>query len=440
MAPIYRVPSPLSHARNAAARARYRGVGGPGRGFSLTWLPVSLEPKSPLPSPSPGEPEARGSADRWRSLRARFPILSRKVYLNSCSCGALAESAAEALARYTRTRCERGSDWEAWMAEHEALRGRLAALLAADVDEVAVTASASAALNAIASALAFGGGRNRIVITDLEFPTHAQIWHAQAARGAEIVQIRSDDGGMTAARVAAEVDGRTLLIATSSVCYRNGARLPIGALAEIAHRNGALLLVDDYQGLGTMRESAKEQGADFVVGGMVKYLLGTSGIGFAYVAATLIEQLVPTATGWLAQADVAAMDVTANRPASTARRFEAGTPSVPSVQVACAGLAIVEEAGLAAIEERIRSLTQAIKSRARDAGYRLAAPEPHGAMIALRAVDAPALVAALAREDIVTSCRDGNLRVATHFYNDDDDVMALFEGLRRHEHLLARTG
>ena len=434
-----RVPSPVSHARKAAAARAREWVGGPGGGFSLTWRAVSLEPESSLSSLSPGEPHARGGADRWRSLRARFPILARKIYLNSCSCGALAESAAEALARYARTRCELGSDWEAWMAQHEALRGRLAALLAADVDEVAVTASASAALNAIASALAFRGGRNRVVITDLEFPTHAQIWHAQAARGAEIVQIPSDDGGMSAGRVAAEVDGRTLLIATSSVCYRNGARLPIGELADIAHRNGALLLVDDYQAIGTMRESAKEQGADFVVGGMVKYLLGTSGIGFAYVAATLIEQLVPTATGWLAQADIAAMDVTANRPAGTARRFESGTPSVPSTHVACAGLALIEEAGLAAIEERISSLTDEIKSRARNAGYRLAAPEPHGAMIALRAIDAPALVAALASEHIVTSCRDGNLRVAAHFYNDADDVAALFDGLRRHEHLLARA-
>ena len=385
---------------------------------------------------APGAPQDR-SAGRidWRE---RFPLLKRKVYLNSCAYGALAESVREAPSRYLAIRAECGCAWDQWVERYEALRVSVAALLGARPEEIALTTSVSAALNALASGLRFDGPRRRIVITDLEFPTHGQIWHAQAARGAEIVQIPSREGWVSPERFAEAVDERTLLIATSEVCYRNGARLPIAQIADIAHRNGALLLVDSYQAIGTARETARDHGADIVLGGMMKYLLGTSGIAFACVAGTLIEQISPTATGWFAQADLGAMDATAHRPSRSARRFEAGTPPVINVYMAEEGLSLIREAGLGPVEERIRGLTAAIRRRAREAGYECATPERHGAMIALRCVDAAALVAALGKEAIVTSTRDNNLRVSTHFYNDESDLDALFEALRRHEDLLAR--
>lgn len=374
----------------------------------------------------------------WGRWRRRFPLLAHKVYLNSCAYGAMADSVAAALAAYTDVRTESGCAWDQWVQLYEALRQSVAALLTAQPGEIALTASVSAALNAIASGLRFERPRNRIVITDLEFPTHGQIWHAQAARGAEIVQIRSEHGWVDPERFAAAVDERTLMVATSEVCYRNGARQPIARIADIAHRNGALLLVDSYQGIGTLRETPRDHGADIVVGGMMKYLLGACGVAFAYVTARLIRQIAPTATGWFAQDDIAAMDATVNRPSATARRFDAGTPAVASVYMAEAGLKLIREIGLGPIEGRIQTLTAAIEQRAHEAGYECATPPSHGAMLALRCQDAPALVTALAGEDIVASARDNNLRIATHFYNDRSDIDALFAALRRQQPLLVR--
>ena len=169
-------------------------------------------------------------------------------------------------------------------------------------------------------------------------------------------------------------------------------------------------------------------------------LLGSAGIGFVYVRQDLVEKLVPTATGWFAQADIFAMDNTKYDPSPTARRFESGTPPVPNCYVAEAALRILEEVGLPAIVQRIAELTASIKERAREAGYRFGMPDDpakHAAMITLQSTDEHGLVAALESDGIVTSCRGGNLRVSPHFYNNDADIDALFESLQKHRHLLA---
>jgi len=378
-------------------------------------------------------------ANQWARARARFPVLERKTYLNSCSYGAMAVDVMEAFQRYIDDRMNKGCDWNYWVERNEAVRSSVATLLGANPDEVAVTTSASAGINALASALDFTGPRNKVVISDFEFPTNAQIWYAQELRGARVVRVAETDGYIPVEKFAETIDEETLIVAISQVCFRNGAKLDIPAIAEIARSKGALILMDGYQGLGATNFDVVAAGVDFVVGGMVKYLLGTAGIGFLYARESLIETLVPTVTGWFAAQDIFAMDTTRYDPSTTARRFESGTPPVVNTYAAEAGLAILQAQGMAAIEHRIGELTAAIKEAAREAGYSLATPEDparHGPMIAIRAIDDAALVASLEADDIVTSCRDGNLRVSPHFYNNEQDIDVLFSALKQRRHLL----
>ena len=149
---------------------------------------------------------------------------------------------------------------------------------------------------------------------------------------------------------------------------------------------------------------------------------------------------MPTVTGWFAQEDIFAMDTTRYDPAHSARRFEMGTPPVVNIYAAIAGLQILEEVGLDAIAGRINLLTSQIKDLAQAAGYRIVTPtDParHGAMIALKSQDAPALVGRLAASGIVISDRDNNLRISPHFYNNEQDVERLFSALHGHRDLLA---
>lgn len=376
----------------------------------------------------------------WEALRARFPVFENKTYINSCSYGALAVEVQAAVQHYLQDRLEQGCDWNYWVERNESARSAMARLLGATSNEIAVTTSASAGINAIASALRFDDGRRKIVISDYEFPTDAQIWYAQELRGAEVVRVPETDGYIPVESFAEAIDEQTKIVAVAQVCFRNGARLDIPAIAELARERGALMMVDGYQGFGTMPFDVYAANVDFAVGGCVKYLLGTAGVGFLYARGELIESLVPTVTGWFAQEDIFAMDTTRYNPAHSARRFEAGTPPVINIYAAIAGLAILEEIGLDAIRRRIGGLTNQIKTLAREAGYKIVTPTDsarHGAMIAIRSQDAPALVARLAEHDIVTSDRDNNLRVSPHFYNNEQDVERLFEVLHGQRDLLA---
>ena len=375
----------------------------------------------------------------WDALRSRFPIFDSKTFINSWSYGALSTDVMAALQAYLDERMRKGTDWEQWVGRNENVRSAVAALLCADADEVAVTTSASASINSVASAIDFDGERNKVVISDYAFPTNAQIWYAQEVRGAKVLQIGERDGYVPVEAFEEAIDERTRIVAVSQVCFRNGAKLDIPAIVEIAKRNGALVLVDAYQSLGTVEFDVTEIDADFVVGGFVKYLLGSAGIAFVYVRRPLIEPLVPTVTGWFAQADIFAMDNTKYDPSPTARRFESGTPPVPNCYAAEAALALIAEASVSRIVERIGELTTAIKDNARSAGYKFGMPDDetkHAAMITLKSTDEHALVAALEQDGIVTSCRGGNLRISPHFYNNLDDVDTLFAALAKHRHLL----
>ncbi|MDQ3247614.1 MAG: aminotransferase class V-fold PLP-dependent enzyme, partial [Chloroflexota bacterium] len=360
-------------------------------------------------------------------------------YLNSCSQGALSVAVQQAYQQYLCDWQEQGSPWERWVELLEATRHALSSLINAEPDEVAVTTSASAGVSAVASALDFGGERNKIVISDFEFPTIGQIWHAQEGRGAKVVHVPAAGNTIPIERFADAIDERTRLVSITHVCYRNGARLDVPAIVDLAHRKGALVMLDAYQTLGTMPVDVKALKVDFLVGGVLKYLLASAGLAYLYVRKGLLPGLQPTGGGWFTQANIFAMDNNANTPSPTARRFEAGTPSVPSVYAALAGLKLLQQIGVAHIQTEVSELTGAIKEGAMRRGFNLVTPvDPngHGALIALRSHKVDLLVQWLAQDDIIVSSRDNNLRISPHFYNNLDDINHLLDGLTKHKALL----
>jgi selenocysteine lyase/cysteine desulfurase len=373
------------------------------------------------------------------SIRNRFPIFKKKVYLNSCSQGALSLEVQRAYGAYLRDWEEKGSPWELWVERNETVREAFAGLVNAYPNEVAVCSSVSAAISALASALDFNGERNKIVLTDFEFPTAGQIWHAQEARGAEVVHVRSAGNTIPLERFAEAIDHRTKIVSITHVCYRNGVRLDVPAIVELAHQKGALVLVDSYQALGTFPIDVKALKVDFLVGGALKYLLASAGLAFMVVNRDLITRLDPHVTGWFAQANIFAMDIYANTPSPTARRFESGTPNVPNIYAAIAGLKLIQSIGLPQIEAHLRELTGAIKEGAMRRGFNLVSPvDParHGAMITLRSHKVDLLVKRLEAGGIITSSRDDNLRISPHIYNNLDDVDRLLDCLTANKELL----
>ena len=372
----------------------------------------------------------------FKELRSRFPVLERKTYLNSGSYCALADTVKTAINNYMDDRLLVGANWDVWVMKNESVRSLLAQVLRAEPDEIAVTASASAGINALASALDFTGKRNKVVVSDFEFPTNAQIWHAQELRGAKVVHVHRDANGyIPLEHFERAIDEETQLVAVTQVCFRNGAKLDIAGIVKLAHAKGAKVMLDCYQAVGSMTVDVERLDVDFAVGGMLKYLLGTAGLGFLYVRKELIPGLTPTNSGWFAQANITAMDITANRPSPTARRFEAGTPAVVNCYAVEAGLKIILEVGTDVIEERVKYLTRLYMDRLEEIEWPSITPredDRHGPMVCVRANQVAQLFARLTQQDIVTSFRDDNLRATFHFYNNEKDVDALVQALLGH--------
>jgi selenocysteine lyase/cysteine desulfurase len=279
------------------------------------------------------------------------------------------------------------------------------------------------------------------VISEYEFPTVGQIAHAQELRGAEVVHVTPEpDGSIPPERFAAAIDERTALVCCTTVSYRTGHRHDVAEIARLAHDAGALCLADSYQAVGAIDFDAHALGVDFATGGTVKYLLGSSGLGFLYVRSGLLPALLPTQTGWFADEDIFRMDISDYSPAADARRFDAGTPPVPNIYGGLAGMSLVEEAGTAAIEEHVAGLATRLIDGLEELGAVVATPaDParRGPLVCVRSTDVRALVGVLAAERITCSERDANLRISLHLYNVEDDVDRVLDALRRNRGLLA---
>jgi selenocysteine lyase/cysteine desulfurase len=359
-------------------------------------------------------------------VRDRFPILSRLTYLNSCSQGALSIDVRDAYAEYLRDWDELGSPWELWVGKTEEARAAFAGLVNAKPDEIAVTTSLSAAVSSLASALSFDP-RSKIVLSEVEFPTIGQIWHAQEARGARIVHTSDFD----------VIDEETLLVSLTHVSYRTGERLPVAEIARVAHEHGALVLLDAYQSAGTIPLDVRALDVDFLAAGTVKYLLGSAGLAFLFAREDVAKELRPTATGWFADEDVFAMDDRDYSPAPTAARFQSGTPPIPNIYAGLAGLRLVQEAGVEDTSAHVAKLNERLAAGVGELGGTITTPDDRGALLCVRSTDPASLVDALAREGVVTSWRDRSVRFSTHFYNDEEDVAAVLRALERHRTLLA---
>jgi selenocysteine lyase/cysteine desulfurase len=373
-------------------------------------------------------------------IRHRFPIFERLVYVNSCSQGALSDAVREAYEAYLADWDEHGAPWEYWVERTEAARGAFARLVNAEPDEIAVTTSLSAGVSALATGLRYAR-RSKIVVTDLEFPTIGQIWHAQAARGARVEHVApSADGTVPLERFEQAIDEETALVSITHVSYRTGAMTDVEGVVELAHERGALVLLDAYQTVGSMPVDVKALDVDFLGAGVLKYLLGSAGLAFFYCRRELFERAWPTATGWFADRDIFEMDVYDYSPSPTARRFQSGTPPVPAIYAGIAGIELMQEIGIAETRDHVLALNEQLIGGVEELGGTVVTPrlpEHHGALICIASKDVDDLVARLGRDGIVTSSRDGNLRVSAHSYNSSADIEAVLEALARHRDLLA---
>jgi kynureninase len=370
-------------------------------------------------------------AASWRST---FPILEGTTYLVSHSMGAMPRAAADALAGYGRTWGERGvRAWaEGWWDLPRTVGDDVGRLIGAPPGSVVMQPSVSVAQSAIASSLPFGTTRNRIVFEASQFPTVGYVWEAQAALGRLIRTVPSPDGiSVPLEHFLAAIDQHTLVVPLSHALFRSGFVQDVMAITRRAHEMGALVVVDLYQTAGTVPVDVVAWDVDFAVGGCLKWLCGGPGTAFLYVAPRLQGRFAPLVTGWAGHEAPFAFRSGPIAYAGDASRFLQGTPDVPALYAARAGLEIVSRIGVAAIREQSLRQMQLLIDLAREAGFRVRTPESAAQRGGLAVIEGPAEWAdALARREVLVDHRpDAGLRLSTHFYSTDEDVRRLMAEL-----------
>lgn len=373
---------------------------------------------------------------RVNQIRSRFPVFSNKIYLNSCSQGALSDAVRKGFTDFLETWDQHGSSWDVWIEEYEATRRAFADFLGAQPDEVAVIPSASAGINSIASALSFRD-RKKVVLGAFEFPTMGHVWLSQRSRGADVQFVEAVGDRMPGEGYDNAIDRDTLIVPVTGLCFMNGWRSEVAKIVSYAHARGALVLLDDYQDSGTRPVDVKNLGVDIYVTGTLKYLLGPPGLAMMYVRSDLVQSLAPTISGWFGQANPFAFDVKKLELSATARRFEAGTPAIPNLYAAKQGVQLLQSIGLPDVADHIEGLAAALLRGLQEMGIQIKTPlDSVGPLVVLKCRDSAALVRRLAEQQISVSNRRDGLRIALHVYNTLEDVHAVLKALQRDLDLL----
>ncbi|HLZ57455.1 MAG TPA: aminotransferase class V-fold PLP-dependent enzyme [Ktedonosporobacter sp.] len=368
------------------------------------------------------------------SYRAEFPLLQRRTYVNSCALGALSQRSMQAVARFLEMWNEWGAHaWsEDWLSEIVTARKKFAAIIGAQLHEVAIAPSVSAALSSIASALDYSE-RPKVVLSDMDFPTLPYQWLVKERLGVECHFVESPDHiYMPPELFEQAVDSKTALVATSRVFYTSGYIQDIRAVADIAHKHGAYMLVDDYQGTGQISLNVVAQDIDFLVTGTQAWLLGGPGLAFVYIREGLLPSLQPTIAGWFGHRDQHQLQARtfAFRPDAT--RVEMGTPAMAAVYAANGGLDMVLEASVESIGERSRYLTNDLIAQAREHGWTVRAPqepERRASIVMVECKQAEHVVKELVARNILIDARSGLLRISPYFYNTIEENAVVVDAI-----------
>ena len=368
-------------------------------------------------------------SDPLLRFREEFPILARSTYLVSNSLGAMPRAVPERLAEYTEAWATWGvRAWaRGWWEMPLAVGDMIAPLIGAGRGEVAMAPTVTLAQTAILSAMDFRGGRDTVVMTALDFPSVRYALEALAPKlGARVVVVPSDDGiSIDQQRLHAAIDERTALVAVSHVLFRSAYILDADALCAHAHAMGAVVSLDAYHSVGVIPVDVRRSGADFLTGGVLKWLCGGPGGCFIYASPTASERFAPALTGWQAHQRPFGFEEEMYY-ADGAARWLGGTPAVPALHAAIEGPRILAEAGMQQVRTKSERQTARLIALADAHGYRVHAPREaarRGGTVAFDVPHGADVAQALLARDVVIDYRPGaGIRVAPHFYTSDDEV------------------
>jgi kynureninase len=366
--------------------------------------------------------------DNLLKWRAEFPILDKTTYMISNSLGAMPRGVYEGMRAYADSWGDRGvRAWEeGWWDMAVSVGDKIAPLIGAGTGEISLHQNVTLIQAVISSCFDFRGPRNKVVMTDLEFPSIQYFYHEQRRNGARVELVPSNDSvRFDLDKFLAAIDETTLLVPISQVLFRSAYIVDARAIIEKAHRVGARVILDVFQAAGTIPIDVRGLGADFACGGVLKWLCGGPGVGYLYVREDLRSVLKPAITGWIAHQRPFAFETGAIDSRADSFRYLNGTPHIPALYACQPGLDILNKAGIGRIREKSMRMTARLFEDAKARGWRVNTPENPAERAGTVSVDCPHAAEVsrelLAREILVDYRPRAGVRLSPHFYNREDE-------------------
>jgi kynureninase len=372
---------------------------------------------------------------KWRG---EFPILDQTVYLISHSLGAMPKGTYDRLHEYAEMWATRGvRAWaEGWWDMPVTVGNQVAAIIGAEPGTIVMHQNVSICQSLILSCLEPTAKRNKIVYSELNFPSVMYVYEAHARDGKLRIETVPSDDGITVSleRFLAAIDEETLLVPFSHVLFKSGFLQNAKAITERAHEVGAMVVLDAYQSAGTVPFDVKELNVDFATGGSVKWLCGGPGAGYLYVRPDLQDQLEPKTTGWMAHEQPFAFETELHY-APNIRRFLHGSPAIPALYAAQSGYKIINEIGVEKIREKSVRQTTRLIELAKEAGFTVTSPQNsanRGGTITIGHEEAAALTTELIRREFIVDYRPGaGVRISPHFYTKDEELELVINEMKK---------
>src|SRR5882762_7242791 len=376
--------------------------------------------------------------DELLKWRLEFPILGNTVYLISHSLGAMPRETFSRLTDYAETWATRGvRAWaEGWWEMPVTTGNEVARIIGAGPGSVVMHQNVSICQSLILSCFEPTPKRNKIVYSELNFPSVMYVYEAHARNGnLRIETVKSDDGiSVPLERMLAAIDEETLLVPFSHVLFKSAFLQDAKAITERAHEVGAMVVLDTYQSAGTVPFSVKDLNVDFATGGSVEWLCGGPGAGYLYVRPDLQQKLEPKTTGWMAHEAPFAFDTELHY-APNITRFLHGSPAIPALYAAQSGYRIINEIGVDKIREKSTRQTEYLIRLAEEAGFQVTSPKDssrRGGTVTIALQYAAAIAKELIRREFIIDYRPGaGIRISPHFYTTDEELDLVIQEMKK---------
>ena len=369
--------------------------------------------------------------------RKEFPVLENCIHLISHSLGCMPRAARDHVSEFMEQwQTKSITAWDEWLPEVDRAAARIEKLLSAPSGTVTMNTNVSSVQSLIASCLRYTEHRNKIVYTNLNFPTVSYVWKAQEKLGARVQIVDSQDGiTIDTQAVCDAIDEKTVAVPISHVIFSSAYIQDAKQICDKARSVGAHVILDCYQSTGTLPVDVVDLGVSFACGGSVKYLCGGPGAAYLYVRKDLIESFEPAATGWFGNESPFAFTMPSQTYADNIWRYMAGTPAVLALYQARAGQEIVAAIGASAIREYSLRLTQHIIEYVDELGFTLNSPraaEWRGGSVVINFTGAADVARELNRRKFFCDHRPGvGIRISPHFYTKQEEIDLFFDEVKK---------